>query len=463
MPQIGAVPPPVRNKRPAPPTLPAPGLMGWLDVFQNDPLGLLTRAREAGDLARFRAGPSYIHVVNHPDLIKHILLDNHRNYTKETRIIKQIKMFTGENIFTGEGDFWLGRRRLMQPAFHRQHLASFGKVVTQTLQELDQEWAAQTNRVLKIDEEMIRVTLKIVGRALFSVDLTGETRALGDAFGFATEDLFYRAQHPFYPPTQIPTRRNRRAKAVNRTVTQVMQKIIRERLAADETGAATERPDLLALLMRIKDPETGIGLTQEELEREIVTMVFAGHETTSNALTWAWYALSQNPQVEKELHNELDTVLNGRAPTTDDVPNLVYTRRVIDETLRLYPPAWAFGRETLKADALDGYAIPAKTVVIVSPYTMHRHPRFWNKPETFDPDRFLPERSDKRPRYAYLPFGGGPRLCIGQPFALTEATLLLAGLAQRYVLRLASGAIVRPKPNITLTVANGLPMTLEAR
>lgn len=463
MTQFAAVSPVSQNKKMTPPTLPSPRLMGWLNEFQTDPLGMLTRTREAGDLVRFRAGPRYIYLVNHPDLIKHVMVDHHRIYSKETRVIKQIKWFSGENIFTSEGDFWLKRRRLMQPAFHRQHIASFGGVMAQTLEELVREWEPIKSHVLQVDEEMMRVTLKIVGRALFSVDLTGDTRVLGDAFGFATQDLVYRAQHPFYPPISIPTRRNRRAHEVRRTVHGVMQKIIRERMAEGENGRAADRPDLLALLMSMQDPESGLGLNEDELVREMMTMVFAGHETTANTLTWAWYALSQNPQVEIELHKELNAVLNGRIPTMDDVPQLQYTRRVIDETMRLYPPAWAFGRETVQTDTLGGYSIPAKTSVIVSPYTMHRHPKLWSNPETFDPDRFTPEQSENRPRYAYLPFGGGPRLCIGQPFALAEATLLLAGMAQRYALRLAPNTIVKPEPNITLGVANGLPMTLKAR
>lgn len=446
-----------------PPTLPSPGLMGWLDAFRTDPLGLLTQAREAGDLARFRAGPTFIYVVNHPDMIKHVLLDNHRNYGKDTVVIRQIKRFSGENIFTGEGDFWLQRRRLMQPAFHRQHLAEFGKVMTQSIEELDREWAARTNQTLIVGDEMMRVTLRVVGRALFSIDLTGDASTLGDAFGFATEDLLFRARHPFYPPMFVPTRRNRRSREVQNTVMGVIQKIIRERVEADKNGTAPERQDLLALLMNMRDPDTGLGLTEDELGREIVTMVFAGHETTSNTLTWAWYTLSQNPEVEKRLHKEVDEVLNGRTPTMDDVPQLQYTRRVIDETLRLYPAAWGFGRETRQADMLGEYSIPAKAVALVSPYTMHRHPKFWPNPETFDPDRFTPENSEQRPRYAYLPFGGGPRLCIGQPFALAEATLILAGIAQKYTLRLKPNTPVKPEPNITLSVANGLPMTLLAR
>lgn len=432
--------------------------MGWLDEFRADPLGMLSRTREYGNISRFRAGPAYIHVINHPDAIKRVLLDNHRTYSKDTRAIGNIKAFSGENIFTGEGDFWLKRRRLMQPAFHRQQIASFGTIMHDAAQELVRRWSAQTQQTLRIDEEMMRVTLQIVGRALFSIDLTHETRTLGDAFADVTAYVLYRVQHPFYPPLRFPTRRNRRALAAHNTVTTVIQRIIRERVASGE-----DKGDLLSLLMAMRDKETGQGLDREELGREIVTMIFAGHETTANTLTWAWFLLSQNPAAESKLHAELDAVLQGRAPTMDDVPNLVYTRRVIDETLRVYPPAWAFGRKSLQPDTLGEYDFPAKSIVIISPYTMHRHPKFWNHPEAFDPDRFAPEQSENRPRYAYLPFGGGPRLCIGQPFALAEATLLLSALAQRYQLRLAPNRLVTPEPHVTLGVAGGLPMTVTAR
>ncbi|HZQ08910.1 MAG TPA: cytochrome P450 [Anaerolineae bacterium] len=450
---------PAQTKRPLPPVLPAPRWMGWTKELTDDVLGLLTLGRETGDFVRFRVANTYIYLANHPDYIKHILQDNNRNYGKATRALQIIKLISGENIFTSEGEFWLKRRRLMQPTFHRQHIASFGTVMTGAAQEMLAEWdAAPVNHVFNIDEEMMRVTLKIVGRALFSVDLTSDTRTLGKAFSDSTEYMIFRIRHPFYPPMGFPTLRNRRAKATRRTLENVIQRIIRERVASGK-----EPNDLLTLLLSMRDEETGEGLTEEELGREISTMVFAGHETTSNTLTWAWYLLSLHPEVESGLHQEIDKVLNGRVPTMDDVPNLVYTRQVIDESIRLYPPAWTFGRVALKSDELGGYRIPAGAQILISPYTMHRHPRYWENPDVFEPERFSPTQNEKRPRFVYLPFGGGPRLCIGQPFALAEATLLLAAIAQRYSLRLVPNAKVIPFPQITLGVAEGMPMTLTPR
>lgn len=448
------------NKQlPLPPALPAPGLMGWMSAFRRNPLEPLVQARDAGDLVRMRIGAQYLYIASHPDYIKHILQDNNRGYSKDTRVMSLLRVFSGENIFTAEGEFWFKRRRLMQPAFHRQHIAALGPVMAGSAQEMLVRWkAAPAGQLFDIAAEMKRVTLTIVGRALFSVDLNNDTDQLGKAFAFTSEDILFRVQHPFYFPLRFPTPRNRRAKRTRETVTAVIQRIICERRVSGQ-----DRNDLLSLLIGMKDEETGEGLTDEELGREITTMVFAGHETTATTLTWAWYLLSQNQQVEAKLHAELEGVLMGRAPTMEDVPKLIYTRRVIDETLRLYPAAWSFGRESLRADKVGGFAIPAKQVILLSPFALHRDPRFWSKPDVFEPDRFAPEQEEKRPRFSYMPFGGGPRICIGQPFALAEATILLAAIAQRYSLRLVAGTKVEPEPHITLGIANGLPMTIAPR
>lgn len=441
------------------PTLATSQLFGWLNEFRSDPLALMTRARQAGDLIRMRLGPRFVLVVNEPAYIQTVLQDHHRNFTKDTRVMQLFKYSSGENIFTGEGEFWLKRRRLMQPMFHRQVIASFGGIMTQTANEMLAQWdAAPKNEPLAIDREMTRVTLKIVGRALFSVDLAGDMRELGEAFALANDDLAFRIQHPFYPPPFIPTPRNRRSNAARKTTEQIILRIIRKRIAPGENNG-----DLLSLLMSMRDEETGKGLSEQELYREALVMLFAGHDTTSNALTWAWYFLSQHPEAEQKLQAEADAVLQGRAPAMDDVPQLIYTRRVLDETMRLAPPAWITSRASVEADTLGEYAVPAQTPVLISPYAMHRHPRYWKNPDAFDPDRFAPENLEKQPRFVYMPFGGGPRICIGQPFALAEATLLLAAVAQRYALRLAPNAHVVAAPRITLGMANALPMSLHAR
>ncbi len=437
------------------PTLAPPSLLGWLGEFRRDPLGVMTRTREFGDVVRLPMGPQSFYIVNEPASIQRILQDNHRNYSKATRALKMIKQVSGENIFTGEGEFWLKRRRLMQPMFHRQQIAVFGTVMQQAAQELLNEWDARANSIVNVDAEMMRVTLKIVGRALFSVDFNAEIETLGENFSIGNEDLTFRIRHPFYPPRFVPTPRNRRAQAARQINSDIILRIIRERQAS----GAPQR-DLLALLMAMRDEDTGEGLTEQELYRETLVMLFAGHETTSNALTWACYFISQHPDVERKLRAELDSVLQGRAPSLEDIPQLTYTRRVLDETMRLAPPAWILGRIAVKADTLGEYTLPARATILLSPYTMHRHPRYWHDPEMFDPDRFS---SEQPPRFVYMPFGGGPRLCIGQPFALAEATLLLATIIQRYHLQLAPNTRVEMEPQITLRVKNGLPMELTRR
>jgi cytochrome P450 len=256
----------------------------------------------------------------------------------------------------------------------------------------------------------------------------------------------------------VPTRRNRLTHRAAATIDRTIATMIRERRAS-----GVDQPDLLGMLMQARDADTGRGMTDEELHNEIGTMMFAGHETTATALTWTFYLLSQNPDVERRLHAEVDEALGGRMPTIEDLPHLPYARRVIDEALRLYPPAWGVTRQSIGEDALGGYRIPADASVSLIIINVHHDPRFWDEPERFDPDRFTPERSEGRPAFAYLPFGAGPRLCIGNQFALTEAHLVLAAVAARFALRLVPGHPVRPNPIFVLRTSDGLPMTLVRR
>ncbi|MGQ0602834.1 MAG: cytochrome P450, partial [Anaerolineales bacterium] len=364
-----------------------------------------------------------------------------------------------DNVFTGEGDFWRGQRRLMQPAFHRQRLAHFGQIMTDcATQMLDQRWAAAAASGAPIDiaEEMMQVTLKVVGLALFSVDLSGGASELGHAFDAGDDYIAYRFRSILAPPPFIPTRENRAVQAAIRTVRGRILGMIRERRASGE-----RRNDLLDMLMETRYEETGQGMDDEQIRRESQVMVAAGHETTATALTWVFYLLSQHPEVEQQLHDELARVLNGRTPAMSDLPNLPYTRMVIDEAMRLYPPAAITGRHTLAADELSGFAIPARRDVFIPIHAIHRDPRWWPEPDAFKPERFAAE-SD-RPRFAYLPFGGGPRQCIGNIFAQTEAQLILATVAQRYSLRTLPGHIVEPELKLVLEPKGGLPMTLVPR
>jgi cytochrome P450 len=445
-----------------PPSLAGYPLVGVLPAFRRDPLRLLANAaRQHGDVVHMQFGPTRSYLVNHPDDIQHVLQTNNRNYRREGYGNQVIQLVTGLNLLTSDGDYWLQQRRLMAPAFHRQHVAGFGMLMAQAAQGMLARWGQTLNAGGWIDvhREMMRVTLEIVGRALFSIDLSGEANALGQAFAEGMDYLNYRLNHVFAWPLFAPTPRNLRLRRALGLIDRVIQEMIDERRLSGD-----ERADLLSILLAARYEDTGLGMTDEQLQNEVGILIGAGHETTSNALTWTLYLLSENPEAEQALHRELDRELQGRVPTMADLQALPYTRMVIEEAMRLYPPAWILtGRETIAEDQIAGYTIPARSTVFISPYVIHRDPRFWPDPERFDPGRFAPEAAAARPRFAYLPFGGGPRKCIGADFALTEAQLILAAVAQRYCLRLQPGWTVKPDPIFTLRVRGGLPMHLEAR
>jgi|SRR5579859_142937 len=433
---------------------------GVLPELRQDMLGLYHDvAPKYGDIVRLHFAGVDTFMLAHPDYFKQVLQDNNRNYQRNTFFNNIVKQFVGLSLFTADGDDWLSRRRLMQPAFHRQRLSAFGAVMAASTAQVLERWdRGADGQRLEIDQEMMALTLQVAGRALFSRDLLGESRELGQAFTDLSEYMNFRMNTPFALPAFVPTRPNRKFRQATRTVDGKIFAMIHERRQGGQPG-----DDLLAMLMEARDADTGQGMTDAQLRNEVAVMMFAGHETTSVTLTWALYLLSQNPQAEARLHAELDQVLAGRAPAITDLPNLAYTRAVIDETLRLYPPAFGITRQSIKADDLGGYRVPANAGITLVFYNVHRDPRFWNEPERFDPERFTPERSAGRLPFAYLPFGAGPRQCIGNQFALTEAQMVLASIAQRYQLRLVPGHPVRPHPLFTLRTSHGLPITVRRR
>lgn len=436
-------------------------LWGSLPDIQRDSLGFMRQiTNQYGDIVHYRVGWVHSYLLNHPDYVKHVLQDNQKNYTKEIFSFKMLRWIVGYGLLTSDGAFWLRQRRLTQPAFHRQRIAALGPLMTGATIDLQLEWDALAQRsvVLDIDDAMMRLTLRIVGEALFGTNLSSKATQVGSAFTTLSEQLIERFRLLGLLPPVLPTRRDREFRAAQYALDRVVYDIIQERRKADQ-----DRGDLLSMLMLAHDEETGAQMNDDHLRDEVKTLMLAGHETTANALTWAWYLLSQHPEVEQQLHAELDSVLQGRAPTMNDLSKLRYTRMVVDEVLRLYPPAPLMPRLVVADDAIGGYRIPAKSAVVISIYTLHRHPAFWDNPDGFDPERFAPERETRRPRFAYFPFGGGPRQCIGNNFALAEAQLVLATLAQRYRLRLAPGFTPVPEALITLRPRGGMPMLLERR
>ncbi|HVN63092.1 MAG TPA: cytochrome P450 [Candidatus Binataceae bacterium] len=408
-----------------------------------------------GDVVKYRFGPLPVYLVAHPDGVKHILQDNHTNYTK-SQDYAFLKVLLGEGLVTSEGALWLRQRRLIQPAFHKQRIEGFSRImIDETLEMLDSwEKLAAEGTPVDIQREMMRVTLKIVGKALLSIDLTNEADAVGAAMKTANERFEHFDLAMFIP--SLPTRRNREFNAAVNSLKNLVDGII-----ASRRRESRDYGDLLSMLLAVRDEETGEGMSDQQLRDEILTLILAGHETTATALSWTFHLLTQHSDVREKLEAELNTVLGGKPPSFADLRNLSYTGMVIDETMRLYPSVWAIGRSPLEDDEVNGFRLPKKSMILLSQYVTHRHPKFWDDPDRFDPERFSAERSQGRPAYAFFPFAGGPRKCIGYLFALTEANLILAAVAQQFRMRAVPGHPIELQPLVTLRPRYGIKVTLE--
>jgi cytochrome P450 len=428
---------------------------------RKDVLGWLMRtAKEHGPVARYRFGPGLAYLVTHPDGLKHVLQDHVKNYTKDHFSYALFRRVVGDGLLTSQGETWLKQRRLAQPAFHRARISAMAEQMVRATAELAEHWAesARSGAPRHVVRDMMALTLRIVGEALFGTDVRAEVQAVSEAFNVLSEQTVERFRSLRLLPPVLPTAYDRAFRQANRALREVVARVIAERRKRPE-----DQGDLLSMFMLARDEETGEQMDDAHLQSEVMTMMLAGHETTATALSWAWVLLEQNPGPEQKLHEELASVLGGRLPTADDLPRLVYTRRVLDEVLRLYPPVYVLSRKVVENDTVCGYQVLGGSALDLSPYVTHRLPEYWPDPERFDPDRFTPEQVAARPRYAYFPFLGGPRQCIGNSFALMEGTLILATLAQRYRPRMAAGYTPRPEPLITLRPTGELPVLISAR
>jgi cytochrome P450 len=426
--------------------------------FRRDPVGFLARqARRYGDVSQFRVGPVRMFLLNHPDYVRDVLVTHHEKFHKG-RALQRSKRLLGEGLLTSEGAHHRRQRRLAQPAFHRHRISAYAEVMIDYAERAGARWRA--GETLDVAGEMMRLTLAIVGKTLFDAEVESEADEVGAALTEVME-LFGYLLLPYAELLEklpLPaTRRFRRARA---RLDAVIYRIIEER-----RRAGGDRGDLLSMLLLAVDEEGDrTGMTDEQLRDEVMTLFLAGHETTANALTWTFYLLAQNPEAEAKLHAEVDRVLGGRRPSPEDVPALRYAEMVVAEAMRLYPPAWTVGRMAIEDHEVGGYLIPRGATALMSQYVMHRDARFFPDPERFDPERFTPEAKESRPQYSYFPFGGGVRRCVGEGFAWTEATLLLASLARRWRMRLVPGRRVELKPRITLRPGSqGVVMRLESR
>ncbi len=426
-------------------------------AIRRDPLAFLMRtASDQGDIAYFNLGKQKVFLLNHPDHIRDVLVTNNRRFMKG-RGLQRAKKLLGEGLLTSEGEFHLRQRRLAQPAFHRQRIASYAETMTQLSAELRDNW--DDGRTIEVDREMMRLTLAIAGKTLFNADVGSEADEIGASLTTAFE-LFNTITLPFSELLEkLPLAANRRFQEARARLDATVYRIIEEHRAS-----GTDNGDLLSMLLLAQDTEgDGGSMTDEQLRDEAMTIFLAGHETTANALTWTWYLLSQHPEVEARMHEEIEAVLGAKLPTSDDVPQLRYTEMVLAEAMRLYPPAWIIGRMALEDHEIDGRKIPARSLVMMSQYVTHHDSRWYPEPFRFDPERWRLEEKEKRPRFSYFPFGGGPRLCIGESFAWMEGALVLATISQRWRLRLVLDHPVAPLPLVTLRPRFGMKMIAEAR
>jgi cytochrome P450 len=417
-------------------------------------LGFLSRCvREYGDVVELRFMGQPIYLLADPGLIEYVLVENNRNFTK-TRILKRNRRLLGEGLLTSEGEFWRRQRRLAQPAFHRKRVAAYGEVMAAFAERSLGAW--RDGQTIDVHEEMMHLTLEIVAKCLFDADVGARTTDVGKAMKVALED-FSSQRRLLRIPKGIPTPHNIRFEMAARRLDGVAGAIIENRRKSEE-----DRGDLLSMLMLAED-DSGERMTDKQLRDEVMTLFLAGHETTANALSWTFWLLSLNPEVEHELAEELARVLGGRPPTTSDLPALPYVECVLKESMRLYPPAWVVGREAIAECEVGGYRMAAGTTALMSQWIVHRDHRYHEDPERFDPDRWTAQYEKALPRFAYFPFGGGPRQCIGASFAMTEACLILAAVAKRFKMELAPGQRVEPYASITLRPEKGIRMTLVER
>lgn len=428
--------------------------------FQRDKLGYITRACHADPVVRIRVGPVWLYMLREPEHVQHVLLETGRTYDKQTVGFDALRVFLGEGLLTSEGDFWRRQRRIAQPAFHRDRISGFATIMVDLADETLDAWesAARAERPVDVVHEMMELTQRIAGMTLLGMDPAGHADEVGRAVDVLNRHVDYLIMTPIRPPAWVPTRRHRQARWSLRTMDRIVGDIIRQRRSAPEPG-----DDLLAMLMEARDEETGEGMTDRQLRDEVLTMFVAGHETTSNALSWTFYLLSQHPGVTEKCRAEVQEVLGGRRPEAADVRQLTYLERVVKESMRLYPPAWFIERNVCQDDVIGGKRVEEGAIVGIAPWVTHRLEHLWPDPDRFDPDRFSPEASKGRPRFAYFPFGGGQRLCIGKPFAMMEAVLILARALQRYDLRLVPGFPVEPEALVTLRPKHGLQMVPSLR
>lgn len=434
-------------------------LFQLLKTLRENAIGTYTKDAFEREIIVYRLGFKPMILANHPDLIRHVMLDNAANYERDPVGKRMLEPGLGKGLLTSEGADWKRQRRMMAPIFQPRRLAGFAESMTEYSAALAAKLVAlPAGESVDMAEQMMLLTLDIIARTMFGADATTDVSAVGAAM-----DRYQVTVRPNIPdllglPRWVPRPDAREGQRALAEMDAIINSLIRRRRESADPGS-----DLLGLLLAARDDETGSVLDDREVRDQMATFFLAGHETTATALAWTWYLLGHSPAVEAKLHAELDSVLGGRPATYADYDRLIYTRMVIEEAMRLYPPAHTTARQAVADDRFGAIEMPAGTMVVVSPWIMHRHRLYWQNPDAFDPENFAPDKAAARRRYTYLPFGAGPRICIGQGFAMIEAVLILATLAQKLRARLVPDAMVTPVAKITLRPSPNLPMTIQPR
>ncbi|MDN3658649.1 cytochrome P450 [Ferruginibacter paludis] len=431
--------------------------LGYLFSFRKDSIGFLRNiAEEFGDIVHFKLGPIRIVLLNHPDFIKEVLTIQHRNFVKG-RPLEMAKALLGEGLLTSEGEFHKCQSRIIQPAFHRSMIESYAPVITKGVMRLMKGW--EDGMQVEIKEEMTKLSIAVAGNAFFNLDIEKEAPEINQALEDVTS-LFDRIVVPFAELLlKLPMPGTIRFKKAKSRLDETIYRMI-----ADRRKSKLDNGDLLSLLLRSQGQNGDEpGMSDLHLRDEALTLLLTAFDTTSTALTWAWYLLSQNPDAEAELHEELDRVLNGRLPTEADISQLKYTRMVLGESMRIFPPTYLIPRQALKDFFIDKYIVPGGTIILMSPYLIHHDPRFHPNPEKFDPHAWDKHAHGLNAKYEYFPFSRGPRSCIGEPFAWLHGILVLATMAQHWSLKMEPDHPVEFLQRINLRPRGGLVMTLQRR
>lgn len=412
--------------------------------------------QQFGDISTIRFSIRKVSYIQHPDLIHYVLQENNRNYTKSLRY-EQLKYLLGNGLLTSESEFWLRQRRMIQPAFHKNTIRQLADEMVVCTDEMLEVWETKfQGKTMNAASEMMALTLQIVGKTLLNADVKAEAKNVGSALSYLLKAVNIRTRTPVLLPLWIPVPTHLKIKKSIQTINLVLDKIFEDRRKNPD-----DRNDLLSLLMGATYEDTGEHMGNKQLRDEVMTIFVAGHETTANALSWTLYLLSLHQDVLKKCREEILRVIGNRKPEYNDLSQLTYLTMVIEETMRLYPPAWIIGRKTIRPDKIGNYAVPSGHNILISPYALHRDKRFWPQPEKFMPERFLLDEVKKRPRNSYLPFGAGPRMCIGNNFAIMEMQIVLSMIIQKFNLLSPDNQTVFPEPLITLRPKGGVMLNIS--